>query len=292
MTDHPTRVGVFGLGTMGAGMAHSLLRAGIDTVVWDRSNERAEPFAALGAAVVASAEIAAKQSDIAITMVTDADAVLAVADDQNMLGALPTNATWLQMSTIGVTGFKRVAQLVNTKRPDVALFDAPVSGTKGPAEAGQLTIFASGPEDRRETVQPVFAAIGGRTIWLGPAGLGSGLKLANNLMLAFIVEGMGEAIGLAHSLGLTTEAVIEAIGNGPLAAPYVTAKLDRIARNDYDAEFSLSLALKDVHLALDTASYGQLPVLSRLAEQWQYVEDTGFGSQDVTSVVRALTASS
>jgi 3-hydroxyisobutyrate dehydrogenase len=90
-------VGVFGLGTMGAGMARSLLREGIETVVWDRSRGRSQPFAALGATVTANAEDAANQSDIAITMVADADAVLAVADEYKMLGALPANATWLQM---------------------------------------------------------------------------------------------------------------------------------------------------------------------------------------------------
>jgi 3-hydroxyisobutyrate dehydrogenase len=285
-------VGVFGLGTMGAGMARSLLREGIETVVWDRSRGRSQPFAALGATVTANAEDAANQSDIAITMVADADAVLAVADEYKMLGALPANATWLQMSTVGVAGFDRIVQLVDAKRPDVALFDAPVSGTKEHAEAGQLTIFASGPDDQRDGAQRVFDAIAGRTVWLGPAGLGSGLKLVNNLMLAFVVEGMSEAISLAHSLGLTTEAVIQAIGIGPLASPYTTAKLDRIARNDYDPEFSLSLALKDVHLALDTAVYGELPTLASLAREWQYAEDRGFGSQDVTAVVRALAVSS
>jgi 3-hydroxyisobutyrate dehydrogenase len=276
---------------MGHGMAQSLLRAGIDTTVWDRSPARVEGFAELGATPARSAEAAARQSDVAITMVPDADAVLAIAEHERMLAALPEGASWLQMSTIGVAGFERVAALVETERPDVMLFDAPVSGSKQPALEGELTIFASGPADARPRVQPVFDALGQRTLWLGPAGLGSRLKLVNNVMLAFVVEGMGESIALAHHFGLTTEAVIDAVGVGALASPYMAAKLDRIAHDRYDAEFSLSLALKDVELALGSVDPGQLPVTGRLAEEWQQAANAGLGAEDVTAVVRLLAGS-
>jgi 3-hydroxyisobutyrate dehydrogenase len=276
---------------MGHGMAQSLLRAGIDTTVWDRSPAHVEGFAELGATPARSAEAAARQSDVAITMVPDADAVLAIADHERMLAALPVGASWLQMSTIGVAGFERVAALVETERPDVMLFDAPVSGSKQPALEGELTIFASGPADARARVQPVFDALGQRTLWLGPAGLGSRLKLVNNVMLAFVVEGMGESIALAHHFGLTTEAVIDAVGVGALASPYMAAKLDRIAHDRYDAEFSLSLALKDVELALGSVDPGQLPVTGRLAEEWQQAANAGLGAEDVTAVVRLLAGS-
>jgi 3-hydroxyisobutyrate dehydrogenase len=288
MTGNGACVGVFGLGTMGSGMARSLLRNGIDTVVWDRSPERCAPFSQLGAIVAPTAEEAAARSKVAITMVTDADAVLAVAEEHNMLAALRSDAAWLQMSTVGTAGFERVADLARSKRPDVYLFDAPVSGTKRPAEEGKLTIFASGPDEARALVDPIFAALGQRTIWLGPAGLGSRLKLVNNVMLAFVVEGMGEAISLAHHLELTTEAVIETIGFGPLASPYMVSKLDRIAHGEYESEFSLSLALKDVKLALDAIAPDRQSVVESLAEQWQDAEDRGFGSQDVTAIVRAI----
>jgi 3-hydroxyisobutyrate dehydrogenase len=276
---------------MGHGMAQSLLRAGIDTTVWDRSPARVEGFAELGATPARSAEAAARQSDVAITMVPDADAVLAIAEHERMLAALPEGASWLQMSTIGVAGFERVAAFVETERPDVMLFDAPVSGSKQPALEGELTIFASGPADARPRVQPVFDALGQRTLWLGPAGLGSRLKLVNNVMLAFVVEGMGESIALAHHFGLTTEAVIDAVGVGALASPYMAAKLDRIAHDRYDAEFSLSLALKDVELALGSVDPGQLPVTGRLAEEWQQAANAGLGAEDVTAVVRLLAGS-
>jgi 3-hydroxyisobutyrate dehydrogenase len=134
---------------------------------------------------------------------------------------------------------------------------------------------------------PVFDALGQRTLWLGPVGLGSRLKLVNNTLLAFIVEGIAESISLAHSLSLTTQAVIDGVGSGPLASAYVNAKMQRIATGEYGPEYSLALGLKDVRLALE-AGDEQLPVLSELANTWQVLVDRGLGHEDVTVVTRAL----
>jgi 3-hydroxyisobutyrate dehydrogenase len=219
--------------------------------------------------------------------VPDAAAVLSVADEHGMLAALPRNAIWAQMSTIGVAGTDRVAKLAADLRPDVLFVDAPVSGSKGPAEQGALTIFASGPDEARARLTPVFDALGQRTMWVGPAGFGSRLKLVNNTMLAFTAEGVAETVSLAHGFGLTTQTVIDAIGRGPLGSPWANAKMQRMQHGEYSAEFALALALKDVRLALD-AGGGRLPVAAQLAGIWQDVVDRGFGGQDVTVVARAL----
>jgi 3-hydroxyisobutyrate dehydrogenase len=141
-------VAVLGMGAIGHGMAASALRAGIPVIVWDRRMEAARDLGELGAHVAASAADAARRAAIVVTMVTDADAVLSVARDQGMLAALAPGAIWAQMSTIGVAGIDRVAALAAAERPDVMLLDAPVSGSREPAERGQLTIFASGPARR------------------------------------------------------------------------------------------------------------------------------------------------
>jgi 3-hydroxyisobutyrate dehydrogenase len=287
MAAETVSVAVLGVGGMGQGMADSLLRAGIRTVVWDRNAEAAARLATRGATVAASAEDAAAEAGIAITMVPDAAAVLSVALESRMLNALPSGAVWAQMSTIGVEGTERVAALVRSERPDVTFVDAPVSGTRGPAEQGALTIFASGPESAQARLAPIFDALGQRTLWLGPAGLGSRLKLVNNTLLAFIVEGIAESISLAHCLSLTTQAVIDGVGSGPLASAYVNAKMQRIATGEYGPEYSLALGLKDVRLALE-AGDEQLPVLAELANTWQVLVDRGLGHQDVTVVTRAL----
>jgi 3-hydroxyisobutyrate dehydrogenase len=288
MTAERSPVAIFGIGTMGRGMADSLLRAGMPTTVWDRNPAATAGLTDQGATATATARDAARAAPIAITMVPDATAVLSIADDEGMLAALPPNAIWAQMSTVGVAGTDHIAALVADRRPDVLYVDAPVSGSKAPAEEGKLTIFASGPDAAQARLDPVFDAMGQRTMWVGPAGFGSRLKLVNNTMLAFAAEGVAESLSLAHGFGLTTQTVIDAIGNGPLSSPWASAKMQRILHGEYSAEFALALALKDVRLALDAAEADRLPVTAQLASTWQDVVDRGLGQQDVTVVTRAL----
>jgi len=285
--DRP-QVAILGVGTMGQGMAHSLLRAGFTPALWNRNPQRLIPFAGTGARTFQSVTDAVQDARIVITMVSDADAVLEVADGQGMLEALRPGAIWVQMSTIGVAGFDRVAALVAQQRPDVVLVDVPVTGSREGAEDGTLTIFASGPDTARSALRSVFDALGQRTLWLGPAGLGTRLKLVNNTMIAFLVQGLGEALGIAHQLNLATEAVMDAFGSAMFASPYIANKLSRIAHGHYDAEFSLALALKDVKLALDTVDPARHPVLCALARQWQQATEEGLGSQDLTAIARVL----
>jgi 3-hydroxyisobutyrate dehydrogenase len=221
-------------------------------------------------------------------MVTDADAVVSIARDQGMLAALAPNTIWAQMSTIGVAGIGRVAALVDAERPDVILLDAPVSGSKVPAEQGQLTIFASGPEEARSRVDPLFEALGQRTIWVGAVGAGSRLKLVNNTWLAFTAEAVAASLALARRLGLETEKVVDALGGSTLVSPWQAAKLQRIAAREYSPQFALSIALKDVHLALQAADDGRFAALASLADEWQQAVDDGLGDQDLTVMTRAL----
>jgi 3-hydroxyisobutyrate dehydrogenase len=286
LTQEP--IAVLGTGTMGHGMATSARRAGIPTIVWNREPETNRDLAELGAEVADTAADAARRAAIVVTMVTDADAVMSIARDQGMLAALAPDAIWVQMSTIGVAGIERVAALVETERPDITLLDAPVSGSKEPAAQGQLTIFASGPEETRVRVTPLFDALGQRTVWVGPVGSGTRLKLVNNTWLAFSAEAMDASLALAHRLGLETETVADALGGGTLASPWQTAKLQRILEGDFSPQFPLSLALKDVHLALEAADEDRFAALACLADEWQQVVDQGLGDQDLTVMARAL----
>jgi 3-hydroxyisobutyrate dehydrogenase len=278
---------VLGIGAMGHGMAASALRAGIPTIVWNRDPAATRDLAGLGAEVASTAADAARRAPIVVTMVTDADAVISIARDQGMLAALAPGAIWVQMSTIGVAGIERVAAMVDADRADVTLVDAPVSGSRDPAEHGQLTIFASGPQQARSRVAPLFDALGQRTIWVGGVGAGSRLKLVNNTLVAFAAEAVATSVALARRLGLATGTVMDALAGGPLVSPWQEAKLQRIATGDFSAQFSLSLALKDVHLALQAAD-DRFAALAGLADEWQQAVDEGLGGQDLTVVTRAL----
>jgi 3-hydroxyisobutyrate dehydrogenase len=269
-------------------MAASALRAGIPTIVWNRTPRATSDLVQLGAEVADNVVDAAGRAAIVVTMVTDDDAVISIARDQGMLAALVPGAVWVQMSTIGVAGIERVAEMVGAERPDVTLLDAPVSGSTEPAERGELTIFASGPDDARPRVEGLFDALGQRTHWVGPVGAGTRLKLVNNTWLAFATEAVATSVALAHRLGLDTETVMAALSGGPLVSPWQAAKLQRIANDQFSAQFALSLALKDVHLALQAAGDGRFAVLASLANEWRQVVDQGFGGEDLTVVTRVL----
>ena len=281
-------VAVLGMGAMGHGMAASALRAGIPTIVWNRTMEATRDLAELGAEVAETAADAARRAAIVVTMVTDADAVISVARDQGMLAAMAPGAVWAQMSTIGVAGTDRVTAMARDERPDVMFLDAPVSGSKDPAERGQLTIFASGPGDARARVASLFEALGQRTIWVGEAGAGTRLKLVNNTWLAFAAEAVAGSVALARRLGLETATVMDALDGGPLVSPWQSAKMRRIADDEFSAQFALSLALKDVHLALQAAGDDRFAALASLADEWQQAVDQGLGEQDLTIVTRVL----
>jgi 3-hydroxyisobutyrate dehydrogenase len=281
-------VAVLGIGAMGHGMAASALRAGLATIVWNRSPEATRDLAEQGAEVADSAAEAARQAGVVVTMVTDTDAVVSIALGQGMLAALAPGAIWVQMSTIGVAGIDRVAEIVARERPDVMLLDAPVSGSKEPAERGELTIFASGTDQARTRVAPLFDAIGEHTMWVGDTGAGTRLKLVNNTWLAFAAESVAASLALARRLGLPNRTVMDALRAGPLVSSWQAAKLQRVVDGEFSAQFALSLALKDVRLALEAAGDERLPALACLAAEWQVAVDQGLGEQDLTVVTRSL----
>jgi 3-hydroxyisobutyrate dehydrogenase len=281
-------VSFLGIGTMGHAMATSALRAGIPTIVWNRDQGATRDLADLGAEVAETPADAARRAAIVVTMVTDANVVISIAKDQGMLAALAPGAVWVQMSTIGVAGIERVEALADAERPDVTLIDAPVSGSKDPAEQGQLTIFASGPDDARSRLDPLFDALGQRTIWVGPVGAGSRLKLVANAWLALSAEAINTSVSLARRLGLEAETVVDALRGSPLVSQWQAAKLQRIAQGDFSVQFALSLALKDVHLALEAAGDDSFRALACLADEWQEVVEYGLGDRDLTVVTWAL----
>jgi 3-hydroxyisobutyrate dehydrogenase len=282
------RVAVLGTGMMGAAMAGNLLRAGLQTDVWNRTPEPAARLTEIGAVAHASPELAVRAADIVITMLPDADAVRSVVLDEDVLNAFTDGAVWAQMGTIGINPTLELSAQVRRHRPDVRFVDAPVSGTRGPAEAGQLLILGSGPENARETVTPVFGAIGSRTLWLGEAGAGSRLKLVLNTWLAFLVEGIAESAALADVLGVDHGALLESLDGSPLAAPAAVAKLRKISAGDDSPDFSLRWALKDIDLAVGAAGADAAPVASAISRRWQQLVAEGFGDLDVSAVRHGL----
>ena len=281
-------VAVLGTGIMGSAMARNLAAAGLRTTVWDRSEQAAAPLAGEGARVAASPQEAVRDAGVVITMLPTADAVESVMFDGEVTEALARGAVWAQMGTIGVAATTRLAHQLGRLRPGVLLVDAPVSGSKGPAEAGQLLILASGPPAAQAIVQPAFSAIGRKTVWLGEAGQGSRMKLVANSYLSFLIEGVAEALELASRLGIDAAALDEVIEGGPLSAPIADAKLYKMRSGDFAPEFPLEWALKDVDLALAAADGDRLPMLEALSRQWRLAVEAGHGREDISAARLAL----
>jgi 3-hydroxyisobutyrate dehydrogenase len=283
-----TPVAVLGTGIMGSAMARNLVAAGLPTTVWDRSRLATRPLAEAGARVAASPAEAVGDARVVITMLPTADVVNSVIFSEGVAEAFAEGAVWAQMGTIGVTATAEIAARLSTVRPAVLFVDAPVSGSKGPAEAGLLLILASGPRAAQTVTQPVFSVIGRKTVWLGEAGQGSRLKLVVNAYMSILIEGVAEALELAGRLGIETARLAEAIEGGPLDAPIADAKLHQMVRGDFAPQFPLEWALKDVDLAIAAAGGDILPLLAALSGQWHAAVNAGHGREDVSAVRLAL----
>jgi 3-hydroxyisobutyrate dehydrogenase len=281
-------VAVLGLGIMGSAMTRSLIAANIHATVWNRSPSAMAPLSEAGARVADSPSAAVRDASIVITMLPTADVVNAVIFDGNVAEAFAQGAVWAQMGTIGLAATTDIAGKLRKLRPDVLFVDAPVSGSKGPAEAGQLLILASGPVEAKPILHPAFSAIGRKTVWLGEAGQGSRMKLVVNAYMSAIIEGVAEALELADRLGIDSSMLAEVIEGGPLDAPIADAKLHKMERGDLAPEFPLEWALKDVDLALAAAGGDRLPMLTALSEQWRAAVDAGHGREDVSAARMAL----
>jgi 3-hydroxyisobutyrate dehydrogenase len=265
-------VAVLGTGTMGFPMARNLAQAGFSVRAWNRSGDKAEPLAKDGVQVCATPAEAADGASVILTMLADTDAVLGAVDGPDgAFGALPAatgsgpgdGTIWLQMSTIGEAGTERCADLAG--RRDVVLIDAPVLGTKQPADQGKLVVLASGPVMVKNRVQPVFDAVGQKTIWVGEAGAGTRLKLVANNWVLTVTEGTAETIALAQGLGLDPRLFLEAVSGGTLDLPYLRIKGETILNRDFTPAFRLALAAKDAALVAEAAERHQVDVpLTRL----------------------------
>jgi 3-hydroxyisobutyrate dehydrogenase len=283
-----TAVAVLGTGIMGSAMARNLVAAGLRTSVWDRSDAATRPLVEAGARAFGSPREAVEDAQVVITMLPTAEVVDSVIFAGEVAQNFAQGAVWAQMGTIGVAATTQIPARLGQLRPDVLYVDAPVSGSRGPAEAAQLLILASGPTSAEPIVRPAFSAIGRKTVWLGEAGQGSRMKLVVNAYMSTLIEGVAEALELASRLGIDADALAETIEGGPLDAPIADAKLHKMESGDFAPEFPLQWALKDVDLAVAAAGSGRLPLLEALSRQWRAAVDAGHGREDVSAARLAL----
>jgi 3-hydroxyisobutyrate dehydrogenase len=275
-------VALLGTGTMGLGMARNLLKAGLPLRVWNRTAAKAQPLAEDGAVVAASVAEAVQGADVVVTMLFDADSVEAAIAEAGP--ALTAGTIWAQMSTIGVEGIDRMAKLAAER--DLVLVDAPVVGTKKPATDGTLVVLAAGPDSAQATLTPVFDAVGARTMWVGPVGAASRLKLVMNGWGLTVLDGIAQSLRMAEAFGLDPRLFLEAVKGGALDAPYVGWKGAAMLAGEYDPAFSLDGALKDAGLIEDGArAAGADPALITVVrEHLARAQADGHGELDMAAV--------
>lgn len=282
---HNTTVAVLGLGAMGHAFAANLLNNDLSVRVWNRTRSRGDDLAKRGALNADSAVEAVSGARFVITMLPDFDTTHDVLlGEGNALEHLPEKGVVIQMGTIGVAQTESLIEGVKRARPDVVFIDAPVSGTKAPAEQATISILASGDQQAADGIETVFNAISKRVVWLGEAGRGSRMKLIVNAWLIHMMQGIAESARLAQTLGFSTDELWSVLDGGPLAAPYVKAKLDKIGGNEYSAQMALAWGLKDARLALEAAGETNLPGLVRISDIWRDAVDAGLGEQDIAAV--------
>lgn len=284
MTDKLT-VSVLGTGIMGAAMARNLARAGHTVRAWNRSRAKAEPLAADGIAIAGTPAEAVEGADVVLTMLYDGPAALDVMTQA--APALRPGTAWVQSTTAGIEAISDLAAFAREHR--LVFFDAPVLGTRAPAEAGQLLVLAAGPSEHRDAVHPVLDAVGARTVWTGEdgsEGSATRLKLVANSWVLAVTNAAGEALALSKVLGVDPQDFFDVIAGGPLDMGYLRAKSALVLDGGLTpAQFAVSTAAKDARLIVQAGEQNgiRLDVAAASAERFERAAARGHGDEDMAA---------
>ncbi|MGW5099576.1 NAD(P)-dependent oxidoreductase [Streptomyces sp. NPDC004100] len=285
MTTAQPTVAVLGTGIMGAAMARNLARAGLGVRAWNRTRAKAEPLAADGVRVTGTPADAVEGADVVLTMLYDGGTVLDVM--REAVPALRPGTVWAQCTTAGTELTGELAAFA--REHDLLFYDAPVLGTREPAEAGALTVLAAGPEEGRATLVPVFDAVGSRTVWTGEDGAeasASRLKLVANDWVLAVTAATGEVLALAQALGVDPQSFFSLIEGGPLDMGYLRAKSALVLDGRLTpASFAVATAEKDARLILAAAERGgvRLDLAEATAERFARAGAQGHGGEDMAA---------
>jgi len=275
-------VTILGAGHMGSAMAARLADTGHQVTVWDRDSQQAMQLSA-AATITTDVSTSVADASVVITMVTNGEAVHAVAEQ--MLPAMPPDAVWVQASTVGAEWADRFRDLAETH--DRAMLDAPVSGSTGPARNGTLSWLVAGPAVAIDAARPVLEALGERLLVVGTQQEASRLKLVVNSWMTAATVAMADSLAACDLLGLPRSALLEVIGDGPLAMPYALAKAQLMNSGDFTPGFPVELALKDIRL-IEQADGQQRPLVHAVEQRLQRAVDAGHAHNDVAAVAAVV----
>jgi 3-hydroxyisobutyrate dehydrogenase len=289
VTAQPT-IAVLGTGIMGAPIARNLQKAGFTVRAWNRSHDKAAALEGDGITVADTPADAAHGADFVITILIDGNAVEQTMVDGGALAAMGEDAIWLQCSTVGIEATERLADLAKTKH--INYVDAPLIGTKKPAEDGKLTILAAGNRTLEAKCQPVFDAIGARTIWLDNVGEASKLKLVVNSWVLAVTAAIAEAIALAEGLGLDPQLFLDTIKGSATDNPFLHAKGQATIDRNFAPAFPTDGAYKDIGLILAAAQAAGIDedLMTAVQQKLERTVQKGHGEKDMSAMYHATAA--
>lgn len=275
---------------MGSAMAANLIKAGFTVTVWNRSAEKCGPLADLGATVAVSPRAAAESSDIVITMMATPAAVRSVRDgSEGILAGLSKCTGYVDMSTVDAETSRESARLAHERG---ALFlEAPVAGSRKPAEDGALTIMAAGDRELYDSSLPALEKMGRKILFLGETGKAAHMKLANNLVMCGALTALCEGIALAAGSGIDTAQLLEVLDSGAVANPMFRLKGPQIAANsEFPTAFPLKHMQKDLRLALRLAEEVGQPLFATatINELYKAALASGYGDDDFAAVSHVI----
>jgi 3-hydroxyisobutyrate dehydrogenase len=284
-------VGLLGLGTMGSGMAANLLKAGFPLSVYNRTQAKAEPFAALGAKVASSPADASREASVIISMLSD-DAASRDAwlGKDGALAAAEEGCVLVEASTVSPAWIAELSQHASER--GLTLLDAPVTGSRIQAEGGQLTFLVGGSDEALAKATPVLKAMSKEIVHLGPTGSGAKLKLLNNFLCGVQVASLAEGLTWLERSGLDVEKALGILKAGAPGSPLLGAISARMTSHDYTVNFVLKLMAKDLQYAEDAAkTLGlELTTAANAKALFQNAIAQGFAENDMSSVIEPLRA--
>lgn len=285
-------IGFLGMGTLGVPMAGNLLKAGYSVTVWNRSASKCKPLVELGAEVANNAKECAQASDITFACVSDPEAALEVATGENGAAAgMSDGKGYIDVSTIDVESAKAIAAAVRGNGG--TYIEAPVSGSKGPAEQGALIFLTAGDRELFDRATPMLDVMGKRSFFLGSeVGAGAKMKLVINMVMGSMMASFAEGMALADISGLQQKDLLEAIGLGAIAAPMFALKGPAMSEGKFPPAFPLKHQQKDLRLVLELAAEEGLnmPVASASNTAYQKAMDEGLGDKDFSAILASIKA--
>lgn len=283
------KIGFIGLGIMGQLMAANIMKKGYEVMVFNRSTDKAASLAQAGAQVASTPKEVGTWADTVILMLTGPEAISAVLDgDEGLLASLAAGKTVINMSTVSPAYTRELHTLLQAK--GIILLDAPVSGSKKPAEDGTLVILAGGPQDKVQEQEALLLSMGKKVVYCGEAGLGSTMKMVVNLLLGIMMEGLGEAINLGQKCGLETEVMLDTLLSGPLGCGLFGLKTEMLKTDTFPPQFPLKHMAKDINFVLETArsSKAATPVGDVVANLFNSGTNKGLAEEDFAAVKKVI----